>query len=140
MSTASRQYTLQNRKDFIVCHWCSLEMPASAKYCPHCQKLRIDIHNAKVTFYAFAIVVGLLCIGAAGFTAKMAMENHWWSIEQAVRGGIYPQYKFSVEKFLSSGSVIFLIILFAAGVVVIKYFERRVSKTLGTKFGITFRI
>ena len=153
MSRASRQYTLQNREGFIVCHWCTQEMPALAKNCPHCQKLRIDIHKAKANFYTFAIVFGLLFIGAVALTSKMAVENHWWSVvvppssspstfsfgkftidTPSVVG--FTSYKFSVEKFLSSGSGIFLIIFGVVTMVVIGHLGHRVSKKLGTSFWI----
>lgn len=169
MSTASQQHILQGTKGFTFCHWCTQQMPALAKNCPHCQKLRIDIHRAKASFYTLAIVFGLLFIGAAGFIAKMSMENHWWSvkiektpisrsdppadrstnkspnllwgaIEESTRIteglSIYdpyaPQYKFSVEKFLFSGSGIFLIIFGLVTMAGIGYFGHRVSKKLGT--------
>jgi len=149
-------------KKILICHWCSQEMPVLAKNCSHCGKLRKDIYNAKVAYYTFMIVSGLLLIGAVALTSKMSVENHWWSVKvertpiPVSEGASFlgqliqstaerftadmdktsPQYKFSVEKFLSSGSGIFLIILFAVYAVANIYLGRRVSKKLGTRIWI----
>jgi len=145
-----------------ICHWCSFEMPKDAKYCPHCRKLRKDIHNDKAKRYYFlgifvlASVFSLVCL-------KIGVENknkEWFVITSllntetrynpmgnivngAMREGVMlglieepKKYEFSWQKFFDSFSGRLLVAIPLCFLVLELYYFVKVSLKLHTLFWV----
>ena len=109
----------------MICHWCTKEMPDSAKVCPNCGKLREDIRKDKINAY-----VCLISMIAFFFGFLEALRDGEWN-EVSVRPGFSSH--FSMGIFLSSGSGWLVIIVFLVILAMTRYYVSRVKKKLGTK-------
>ena len=129
-----------------ICGWCTREMPEKATNCPSCGKLRKDIYKEKILNYTFAVFLVVF-----GYLFAVGINNETWHTLKNVPETFHsyrgwgsaavpvetfniniPRHCFSLTKFLSSASGIFVLVGNLVCLFGTFYFHIKVAKKLGS--------